>query len=225
MRTITISELRISINTMYRSASFFQWILCLGRPYICPFHILIKHVPPGASILDIGCGSGLFLNLLIYKNLVTRAIGIDAAQRPIETACRALKLIDTRANATFEHRPVEAGLPNCKLDVVSMIDVLHHIDPEQQHAAIEAAASRVADNGIFLFKDISPRPLWRAWANRVHDLLLVQQWINYVRDNEVEDWMSQVGFRLIHKETINMWWYGHKLMIFRRDSGGKIGGH
>lgn len=224
MAEITIPELRTAIKNIYRSASFSQRILCLGRPYICPFHNLMAHVPSGASVLDIGCGSGLFLNLLTYKNLVTSAIGIDAAQGKIETARQALGSIDTCADVTFEHRTVEAGLPNCEVDVVSMIDVLHHIDPEQQRLAIEAAASRVAGNGIFLFKDINPRPLWRAWANRIHDLLLAQQWINYVPDTAVEDWMKHVGFCLIHKETINMWWYGHRLMIFRRNSDGNRAG-
>lgn len=224
MRPITIPELRIAIDAMYRTATVSQRLLCLGRPYICPFHVLINHVPQGASVLDIGCGSGLFLNLLVHKKLVSRGIGIDAAPGAIKTARRALALTDPDADVTFEHRTVEAGLPDSKYDVVSMIDVLHHIAPDQQRAAMEAAASTVAENGILLFKDISPRPLWRAWANRLHDLLLARQWINYVEDRDVADWMDRAGLQLLHKETINMWWYGHTLMKFRLNGGDKSRG-
>lgn len=215
MTVTTIAELRTSIKIIYRSASFIQRALNSARPYICPFHTLLKHVPQDSTVLDIGCGSGLFLNLLAYRNIVKRSIGIDAAKQPIETARNALKLIETRTDITFEHRTVEEGLPDMKFDVVSMIDVAHHIDPNFQRSAIEAAASSVSDNGIFLFKDIGSRPLWRAWANRLHDIVLAREWIHYVQEGDVQNWMRQKGFSFIHEETINMWWYGHKLMVFQ----------
>src|SRR4051812_38352748 len=53
------------------------------RPYICPFHRLIGCVPagpaPGPSVLDIGCGGGLFLMLLAMAARVGRGVGLDAA--------------------------------------------------------------------------------------------------------------------------------------------------
>ncbi len=186
-------------------------------PHICPINVLIDHVPPDASLLDIGCGTGLFINLLAYKQCVGTAYGIDAAAAAIETAKTAARTLDRPADITFECRSVEAGLPEGKFDVVSMIDVLHHVQPQHQRSALQLAASRVADGGLLLFKDIGPRPLWRAWANRMHDLLLAQQWISYVAEGDVEAWMREVGFRLRHRETINMLWYGHTLMLFEPD--------
>ncbi len=31
------------------------------RPMICPYHILVDQVPPGARVLDVGSGPGSFL--------------------------------------------------------------------------------------------------------------------------------------------------------------------
>src|SRR6516165_4936247 len=34
------------------------------RAYICPFHLLVDYIPQGASVLDVGCGAGLFILLM-----------------------------------------------------------------------------------------------------------------------------------------------------------------
>lgn len=200
---------------MYKAAGLFQTLLCVGRPRICPFDELSSHVSEGASVLDIGCGVGLFLNLLARKGRLASAVGFDAAATPIGFANLALKTFKSAAEVRFEHRSAEAGLPQGKFSVVSMIDVLHHIAPEYQRSTILEAASRVAPGGTFLFKDIGSRPIWRAWANRIHDLVLARQWINYVEEDDVEKWMISAGFDLVDKRTINMWWYGHKLITFK----------
>lgn len=216
MKQITIAEVRAVIREIYTNGSLFQRLLSIGRPSICPFHTLIEQVPPGASILDIGCGSGIFVNLLAHQKRISRGVGFDASPQAIELARGALQEIKTPANVEFQHRAVEAGLPGGDFDVVSMIDVLHHINPNAQRAAIEQAAARVAPGGLFLFKDIGYKPQWRAWANRLHDLVLARQWINYVAADEVAAWVEKGGFELARKETINMFWYGHELLVFRR---------
>lgn len=216
MKQITIPEIRSVIREIYAKASFFQRLLSIGRPSICPFHTLIAQVPPGASILDVGCGSGIFVNLLAHQKRISDGIGFDASAPAIALARKALKEIKTPAKIEFQHRAVEAGLPEGVFGVVSMIDVLHHINPNAQRAAIEQAAARVAPEGLFLFKDIGHKPRWRAWANRLHDLVLARQWINYAAADDVAAWVESAGFELTHKETINMFWYGHELLVFRR---------
>lgn len=221
MPNITIKELRKPIQEMYSGANLFQRFLNIYRPYICPFHRLISFVPQGSKVLDIGCGAGLFLNLLTYSGKVKKAVGIDANKNVIKVALAALNTIGEKNNVVFEHRQVESGLPSLKFDVVSMIDVVHHIKPDHQQFAIKSATSRVSEKGLFLYKDISSSSLWRAWANRLHDIILARQWINYVNENDIVSWMAEEGFKLEHRETINMWWYGHELMLFRNHSKNK----
>jgi 2-polyprenyl-3-methyl-5-hydroxy-6-metoxy-1,4-benzoquinol methylase len=215
-QAVTDESIATAIGQMYRSAGLAQRLLARGRPFICPFRELTDLVPTKATVLDIGCGSGLFLNLLAYHNRITSAIGIDAAAAPIRVANQALQSMHEAARVRFEHRPVEAGLPDGLVDVVSLIDVMHHIHPDHQRSAIVEAASRVSAGGLLLYKDMVSRPLWRASANRLHDLLLAQQWIHYVSTDDIKSWMLACNFTLERESSINMWWYGHEMLVFRR---------
>lgn len=213
-----IAEVRAVARRIYRQAGPVTRALSLGRPSICPFHILAGHVPPGTNMLDIGCGAGLFLNYLASRDRIRMGYGFDASQPAIATANTALSYTGTRAKVAFRHRSIEAGLPEGVFDVVSMIDVLHHVDPSAQRGAIETALSRVAPGGRFIFKDIGLRPRWRAWANRLHDLVLAREWIHYVPVGDVVDWAAAAGFAPVHRQTINMLWYGHELVVFQSAS-------
>lgn len=210
------ADMRETIRHAYGWAGPFARFLAVGRLYICPFATLVSHVPEGARLLDIGCGSGVFLTLLRAGRRIRQGSGVDASQAAVETARRAAETMDGGPDVTFHYRPVEDGLPDGPFDAVSMIDVLHHVDPAHQREAVLAATARVGAGGVFIFKDIKPRPLWRAWANRMHDLVLARQWIHYVDGRDVESWVEQAGFDLTHKQDIDMLWYGHQLLVFAR---------
>ena len=148
--------------------------------------------------------------------LSLRPIGFDAASNAIDIARDASSKGKDTKIVDFLHLSVEADWPEGEFGVVSMIDVIHHIDPKEQRKAIEQAVSRVAPGGLFLFKDIGVKPHWRAWANRLHDLVLARQWIHYVSSDDLVAWVRKAGLEEQHRETINMFWYGHELFVFRR---------
>ena len=209
------AEVFTVVRRLYGDVGFGARIMSVGRPWLCPLHVLAGEVPAGASILDIGCGSGVFLNLLADQGRISRGVGVDASSRAIDAARVAHSRIGS-AKVAFELRRVEEGLPEDRYGVVSMIDVLHHIPALAQRDALMAAASRVADGGMLLFKDVGLYPQWRAWASRLHDLAIARQWIHIVDPALVEAWMSAAGFELVHRQTINVLWYGHELLVFRR---------
>jgi len=165
-------------------------------------------------VLDVGCGAGLFLGLLASCGRGIRGVGFDVSPGAIATA----KQMAERFNGQLQfHRlDVDEPWPRETFDVVSIIDVTHHVPPARQRRMIATAASHVAPGGVLLYKDMCRRPRWRAAANRLHDLLLARQWIHYLPVESVEHWAAEEGLGLEHEERIDMLWYGHELRVFRR---------
>lgn len=185
------------------------------RPYICPFHVLVGFVDPAARVLDVGCGSGLFLALLVRLRAVRSAIGFDASKPAIAVAQRVSERLQA-PDIRFEYRDARMPWPEGRFDVVSMIDVMHHVPPEAHRQIVASAGQRVAEGGVFLYKDMARRPLWRAWANRLHDLLLTGERIHYAKLDEVVAWAKAEGMEPEQSGAMNMLWYRHEWVVFRR---------
>jgi len=185
------------------------------RPYISPFELLIKAVPPGSRVLDIGCGSGLFLGLLCGTGRIQSGFGFDSSPPAIALAQQMTENLPSGHGLAFEARDASAPLPSERFDVVSLIDVMHHIPPEVQRHVLEQAIERVAPGGLLIYKDMVDRPRWRAFANRMHDLLVARQWIHYLPLEKALEWARAAGCSIVERAAVDMLWYGHELVVFR----------
>ena len=185
------------------------------RPYISPFEQMIKAVPPGSRVLDIGCGGGLFLGLLARTGRIQRGLGIDTSQPAIAVAQEMRARLPSGHGVRFEARSAALPLPDEGYDVVSLLDVMHHIPPQAQRLVLEQALSCVEGGGLFIYKDMCARPLWRAFANRLHDLLIARQWIHYLPLMRAIEWAQAKGFTVEASRTTNMLWYGHEMVVLR----------
>ncbi len=185
------------------------------RPYICPFESLLTFVPPGSRVMDIGCGSGLFLALLHRFDYGIRGYGFD-------TSIHAIQCAQTMANRhasgslQFERIGKDAPWPDGKFDVVSLIDVLHHIPRAHQQSAFQNAAMRVDAGGMLLYKDMSDATWFAAAGNRLHDLVVAREWIRYVPVAMPERWAAECGLKLVHAARSRTLWYEHDLRVFKR---------
>jgi 2-polyprenyl-3-methyl-5-hydroxy-6-metoxy-1,4-benzoquinol methylase len=185
------------------------------RLIVCPFDAVLEHVPAGSRVLDAGCGGGLFLALLAASGRIREGTGFDPAAGAI-AAARAMAERVPEVELAFRTGGVEDPWPDGTFDVVSMIDVLHHVAPEEQRTAIERGLARVGPGGRFLYKDMCTRPRWRELANRVHDLLAARQWIHTVPLPVVVEWAREAGFDATHTARLDRLWYGHDLAVFER---------
>ncbi|MEZ5920510.1 MAG: class I SAM-dependent methyltransferase [Parvularculaceae bacterium] len=209
-------ELAAACASLYADLSGLALRKQSWRPYICPFHLLMPLVPAQSRILDIGCGSGVFMGLLAHYGRIRSGFGFDASEAAIGWAQQMRMHLANGERLTFEHRDARAGLPDEEFDVVSMLDVMHHVPPPAQKTLTLEAARRVKPGGLFLYKDMVQKPAWRALANRMHDVVIAREWINYAAMRDVTEWAAEGGLVPVEDRSENMLWYGHEWTLFRR---------
>lgn len=210
------NEIHSLANEYSRFFGGIRSFLIRYRPKICPFEDILRFVPRGARVFDIGCGSGFMLLGMSRLCGAIQLIGVDANSKVVEQALELLPQLMPDVELVLQTSSLLEEWPPDQFDVVTMIDVLHHIPVNQQAAFIKAAADRVTSGGIMIYKDMAAKPFWFGLANRIHDLLLAKQWIDYVPIETVVDHFSNSGLSKINRIDRTMWWYSHQLVVLRR---------
>jgi SAM-dependent methyltransferase len=190
--------------------------LTAHRPRICPFERLVDAVPPRSNLLDIGCGNGLFLYLLVRAGRLGEGRGVEIRSDAANAGNAALRGLGIR-EASISVGGGPADWPQRQFDVVSMIDVVHHVPRDRQRATLTAACAVVRRGGLLIYKDMATEPAWAAWANRLHDLVLARQWIHYLPIADVDAVAGDCGMRILEGDAVRLGWYAHDLRVFRRE--------
>jgi 2-polyprenyl-3-methyl-5-hydroxy-6-metoxy-1,4-benzoquinol methylase len=203
---------------IYAHASPAQRLLASLRPYICPVAPLLAPIRPGSNVLDIGCGNGLILALLASFGDIRQGQGVEINERAIAAAESMARAngFPTRFEVIDDLRAWPAG----PFDVVSMVDVLHHVPKPLRQTFVMEAMARVAPGGIFLYKDMADRPWWRVAWNALHDLVLARQRVHTEPVENVMRWGIALGLEPRPVQAyVACGLYGHELLVFDRPSG------
>src|SRR5882762_7567892 len=137
-------------------AKFIDRLKLHYRPLICPYISLISKVRalPGAKVGDIGCGSGQFFSLLSEFASPSFLYGIEINGKLIANASELLNgfdpdklLLDVYDGLHF---PARMG----DMDIIFLIDVLHHVPPANQAAFLRGLAATMKSGAQLVIKDI-----------------------------------------------------------------------
>jgi len=125
-------------------------------------------IPPrGATILDVGCGTGIHLEM--YQRYGCKLYGIDTSHSMLERAKARLgeSVVLRLADAT--QMPYEAGF----FDLVICMLALHEMDERVRSGVIGEIKRVIKHDGRMLFIDFhagSPRP-FKGWLSKLVILL------------------------------------------------------
>jgi len=124
----------------------------------------LKMYPPreGMFVLDVGCGTGIHLEL--YQKLGCHVFGID----------RSPAMIQVARNRLGETADLYAGdasdmpYPDEEFDLIMMTTVLHEMPAEVRSAVIEESKRVLKKDGRMLLIDFHPGPiqLLKGWLNK-----------------------------------------------------------
>ncbi|MBI2324017.1 MAG: class I SAM-dependent methyltransferase [Chloroflexi bacterium] len=121
----------------YRGAPFFARMFVHGRAFLADMARVEEYVPRHGFIVDLGCGHGLFANLLVESSPMRRVLGLDHDDRKIGVARGT---VAGRENLRFEVADI-VSVPPPRCDAITIVDVLYLMTPEDQERVLKGAAA------------------------------------------------------------------------------------
>lgn len=127
-------------NGAFRQHAYWSW----GFRYLGGMHVArsLCDQEPFSSLLDLGCGDGRFVSEMSRERTGKKFLGVDYSKRAIELA-RAL-------NPDLDYRVADItkeGIGDGQFDVVTMIEVIEHIPPDELPVFLERAVSFLRPGG------------------------------------------------------------------------------
>ena len=137
------------------------------RWWICPFDRVLPLVPHQGRLLDVGCGSGLWLTYLALERPELTLNGVDPDERK-------LALAGTSTAGRLELRQGSiADVPAASFDTITILDVLCLVPDEVKADMLRACYRALTPGGTLVVKDADTRPWWKYAPTALEELLAV----------------------------------------------------
>jgi SAM-dependent methyltransferase len=144
---------------------------------------LLKRVPPGAWVLDLGCGTGLLTKLLASDGF--RVVGIDQSEEMLDIAAQRCRQFGSRVVLVHGdiRQAAKVARPGAAL-AVACGDVVNHLSSTSALGALfEAARVSLMPAGVLAFDALNAWCFRTYWHRRTYlyegdagDLLMQCAW-------------------------------------------------
>jgi len=133
--------------------------------------------------LDIGAGTGLFLEIFYNHGIIRRGIGVETSERYLRKINDHLSIVGVEE------------IDGNQFDLILFNDVLHHIANKKDF--IQRYASNYLINGGYVFvKEMDNRNILYKYFSRLHDLVIAGEFIQEISLNDVKEilWNYEIVF-------------------------------
>ena len=182
----------------------------LIRFLTCPFLRVVKHVPRGARLLDIGAGHGVFSVLAREARANPTAIDPDARKVRRLAGIESVIGFDDCIRGTFE--------------AVAIIDVLYKIPIAQWDPLLDRVRQRLAAGGTLIIKEHDPTSRVKQGFNRMQERLATAggltlgQSFSYEAPDDFMRRLQSHGFAVALAKRIDAGYpHPHMLYVGRRE--------
>ena len=127
------------------------------------FRQVAARIPNGARVLDVGCGPGSFLSVLVRDKPQVRAVGADIASSQIDFAREHVLPAHPDRDLSFvtlDPRAARLPFPDASFDVVTSIEVIEHLHPYVAIALLNEARRVLTSEGRLIVTTPNYRSLW-----------------------------------------------------------------
>jgi SAM-dependent methyltransferase len=185
----------------------------LGRFLSCPFLRVLPFLPPGARVLDLGAGHGIFAHLALAAG-AREAVAVEPDTRKVFDVFPSpgLRVVNGY------HEAVRG-----QFDAVTVFDVLYRLPRTQWDPLLAWIGERLAPGGVFLLKEIDPghrvKALWNRTQEKLADLvgLTLGEAHSYESRDQIRERLLRAGFGDFEAVEIGAGYpHAHVLYVARR---------
>ncbi len=153
------------------------------------------------NALDIGAGTGLFLELFYDHGIIKRGIGVETSQQYFRKINDRLSIVGVEE------------IDNIQFDLILFNDVLHHVRNKEE--IIRKYTSNYLRSGGYVFvKEVDNRNLLYKYFSRLHDLIIAREIIREISSNEIKDILG--NFALACEGRKRIFLYDHYWVLLRK---------
>ena len=203
------------LTSKFKSAGFIDSLKIKYRSLICPFISLIQTVKPGEKAGDVGCGSGQFLLLLTEFAQPSYLYGIEISKKLIDNAHNLFSSFPKEKYAFEQYDGIHFPKALADMDVLFLIDVLHHVPKNNQEVFLKDLANIMKPGARLVLKDIdASSPL--VYCNKIHDLIFAREIGNEMSMESAKNLLVANGLTIIEQSKRTMYVYPHYTLVAQK---------
>ena len=187
-----------------------------ARWLLTPYRRIASHLPNQGTLLDLGCGYGLFALAAVERAPELRVVAIDHDKERIGVASRAVGV---------EHIEVATGdllkPPAGTFDAIALLDLMHYFEPGEQDRIFVRAYEQLRSGGVLLMREVDPRGLFnRVWERVMTSTGLTRtnkQGLHFRSPAGWQESLERVGFR-VKSEKCSFFLFSDVLFVAEKQS-------
>ena len=188
-----------SVLGRFRDAPWSTQFFLLLRWWLTPYRRMIAHLPAEGSLLDLGCGHGLFAFAAAERDPGRAIIGIDHDAARIDLAKAAARTLPQVHFQTGDILDPPLGAHGA----VALIDLMHYFTPEDQERLVRNAFERLRTGGRLILREVDPQHGPASLLNRIYEKVVTTIGFTHTRNEgfhfrtraEWESLLERCGFR------------------------------
>jgi 2-polyprenyl-3-methyl-5-hydroxy-6-metoxy-1,4-benzoquinol methylase len=175
-----------------------------------------QYLPASGSVLDIGCGFGLFSLYYASTGPGRLVRGIDLNPRRIGMARRAATRLGLE-NVVYEELDARHFKGDSPVSAAYMLDIVHHLPDDAVPSLLRELHRAIAPGGLLMVKDVDTRPAPKRWFTWALDKLMNPRApVRYWSSEELTGALGDVGFTVRHHLMVDVLPYPHILYVCTR---------
>lgn len=175
-----------------------------------------QYMPASGNVLEIGCGFGLFSLYFGLARPGLKILGVDLNEGRIAAAQDAKSRLDVD-NVEFKVDDARDIDLVDGLDVIYMLDILHHIPPDSARALLRQCYDHLDAGGLLIVKDVDTRPRYKMAFTWLLDVLMTKgEFPDYWSHDDMMGALEECGFQVHRHALVDVLPYPHQLYICRK---------